>query len=422
MNGPTVKPPDSRKALLVSLLVLAVLLALLSCQTLANAFSAPAPTSPPESVASLSFDPTLPPASPAAPTSLPQTAPPEVNTVQDSPVLAPDLVGQQERLVELYEEVNPGVVAIQVLTISSEGLGSGFVFDKNGHIITNYHVVEGQTDLEVDFPSGLKTRGEVLGVDRDSDLAVVKVNVPAEELHPLVLGDSAQIKIGQTVVAIGNPFGLNGSMTVGIISALGRTLESLRESPDGLPFTTGDVIQTDTAINPGNSGGPLLNLNGEVIGINRAIRTVNFNTENEPINSGVGFAVAINIVKRVVPVLINEGTYDYPYLGISSLPDISLIEQEELGLPRATGAYVLTVTPNSPAERAGLIAGTEQTNLPGRTRGGDLIIAIDGQPVLQFSDLLSYIVNYKSPGDTVVLTILRGGEELELPLTLDKRP
>lgn len=422
MNGPFQKPRISKQALLVSLLAPVVLLALLSCQTLTSAFSFAEPTQHSRTESSLSVDITQPPLAQASSASPPQTELPESDDPPDSPVVAPDRVIQQELLVDLYEQVNPGVVAIQVYSATSGGLGSGFVYDQEGHIITNYHVVEGQTDLEVDFPSGLKTRGEILGVDRDSDLAVVKVNVPPEELHPLTLGDSSQIKIGQSVIAIGNPFGLNGSMTVGIISALGRTLDSLRESPEGQLFTAGDVIQTDTAINPGNSGGPLLNLNGEVIGVNRAIRTFNFNNENEPINSGVGFAVAINIVKRVAPVLIDEGVYDYPYLGISSLADISLIEQEVLSLPRASGAYVLSVTPNSPADRAGLIAGTEPTNLPGRARGGDLIIAIDDQTVQQFGDLLSYIVNFKSPGDTVMLTVLRGGEQLEIPLTLGSRP
>lgn len=422
MNGPTQEPRFSKHSLFVLVLAPLILLALLSCQTLTSAFSIAATTTPSKADSPAALDITQPPVSQAAPTSPPRTSAPSSTAPQDAPVVAPDLVDQQERLVELYEQVNPGVVAIQVLSPSGGGLGSGFVYDGEGHIVTNYHVVEGQTDLEVDFPSGLKTRGEILGIDTDSDLAVIKIDVPAEELHPLALGDSAQIKIGQTVIAIGNPFGLNGSMTVGIISALGRTLDSLRDSPEGQPFSAGDVIQTDTAINPGNSGGPLLNLNGEVVGINRAIRTVNFNTDNEPINSGVGFAVAINIVKRVIPALINEGVYDYPYLGISSLPDISLIEQEVLGLPRASGAYVLSVTANSPADRAGLIAGTEPTNLPGRSRGGDLIIAIDDQPVRQFGDLLSYIFNYKSPGDTVMLTVLRNGEEMEIPLTLGSRP
>lgn len=351
---------------------------------------------------------------------------PQAPAQPDSQILPtiPDLVSLEDTLVNLYESVNPGVVAIRVLTQGGGGLGSGFVIDHEGHIITNFHVIEGHTDLEVDFPSGFKTRGEVVGIDTDSDLAVIKANAPVEELFPLKLGDSSQIRVGQMVVAIGNPFGLSGTMTVGIVSAQGRTLDSMRAAPGGGLFTAGDILQTDTAINPGNSGGPLVNLNGEVIGVNRAIRTFNFTDalQPEPLNSGVGFAIAINIVKRVAPALINDGHYDYPYLGISSLSEISLIEQEALNLPRFTGAYVTTVTPGGPAEAAGLRGGTQETSIPRLLAGGDLIIAIDGQEVLQFSDLLSYLLNYKSPEDTVVLTILRGDEEIEVDLTLGKRP
>jgi S1-C subfamily serine protease len=337
--------------------------------------------------------------------------------------LAPDLVGMEDTLVGLYEKVNPGVVTIRVLTSESTGgLGSGFVIDTEGHIVTNYHVVEGESDLEVDFPSGYKTRGNVVGIDLDSDLAVIKVDAPQGELHPLTIGDSSQIHVGQTVIAIGNPFGLSGTMTVGIISAQGRTLQSLREAPGGDFFSAGDLIQTDAAINPGNSGGPLLNLNGEVIGINRAIRTQNFSLGDEPVNSGIGFAVASNIVKRVVPELIRSGEYDYPYLGISSLPEITLLQQEALGLPQSTGAYVLTVTPGSPADEAGLRGASTTSSIAGLNRGGDLITAIDGQEVATFGDLLSYLLNNTSPGDTVNLTVLRDGKQISLDLTLGRRP
>jgi len=328
----------------------------------------------------------------------------------------------QDLFIRLFEEINPGIVAIQVLTQSSGGLGSGFVIDKEGHIVTNYHVIEGYTDLEVDFPSGFKTRGEVVGTDLDSDLAVLKVTAPPEELHPLPLGDSSQLKVGQTVIAIGNPFGLSSSMTTGIISALGRTLESMHTTPEGATFSAGDIIQTDAAINPGNSGGPLINLNGEVIGVNRAIRTLNFTSQAEPLNSGIGFAIAINIVKRVVPALIAAGKYEYPYLGVSSLPNISLLEQEALGLPRSTGAYITEVAYGGPADKAGLRGGFLTTDFPSLLAGGDLIIAIDNHPVSSFSEMLSYLINNTNPGDTVKLTILRDNKELELELTLDKRP
>ncbi|MRR32311.1 trypsin-like serine protease, partial [bacterium] len=191
------------------------------------------------------------------------------------------------------------------------GLGSGFVYDTQGHIITNAHVVDGATSVEVDFPSGVKAAATIVGEDLDSDIAVIKVDVSTDELHPLILGDSNHVQVGQFAIAIGNPFGLNSTMTTGIISAKGRQMQSLHQTPGGNYFTAGDLIQTDAAINVGNSGGPLLNLDGQVIGINRAIQTSsNTTVGGEPGNIGIGFAVPINIVKRVVPVLIAEGHYD----------------------------------------------------------------------------------------------------------------
>ncbi len=361
--------------------------------------------------------PGLAPAVPAAPDLPPPT--PVVKEVQ-APITV-DSAGQQEALVSLYESVMPGIVSIQVVGDQGGSLGSGIVYDDQGHILTNYHVVEGAKQLEVDFTSGYKIYGTVIGTDLDSDLAIVKVNAPASELHPLPLGDSSSLKVGQTVIAIGNPFGLSGTMTTGIISALGRTLDSQRDAPSGGFFTAGDIIQTDAAINPGNSGGPLFNLNGEVIGINRAIRTTNFTSTGEPVNSGIGFAVAINIVKRVTPALISDGQYDYPYLGISSIDSLSLPQIEALGLQSFTGAYVTSVTPNGPADKAGIRAGDQSTSA-GLNAGGDLIIAIDGQTIHNFDDLLRYLINNKAPGDTVVLTVLRSEEQVDVTVTLDKRP
>lgn len=333
-----------------------------------------------------------------------------------------DLVALQDILVRTYDKVGPGVVSIQALTQEGGGQGSGFVIDKEGHIITNYHVVENITDLEVSFPSGLKVRGEVLGTDLDSDLAVVKVDVAADDLFPLPLGDSDLIKVGQPVIAIGNPFGFEGTMTMGIVSGLSRTIESLHNAPGGGTFSAGDVIQTDAAINPGNSGGPLLNLNGEVIGVNRAIFTTNFNTSGEPVNSGLGFAVSINIVKRVAPALIANGNYDYPYVGILSVNDLSLLAMEALGLPRTQGVYVNQVTPGSPADKAGIIGGSRPTSFSDLLSGGDLITAINGVDVITFSDFIGYLIKNKQPGDTVVLTILRDDQEMQIPITLEKRP
>ena len=359
------------------------------------------------------------PVAPAAPELLPPT--PITNTNDVSVSL--DGAGQQEALVRLYESVMPGIVALQVVDGEQIGsLGSGFVYDNQGHIITNQHVVEGANQVEVDFTSGYKIYGTVIGTDPDSDLAVVKVNAPVSELHPLPLGNSDALKVGQTVIAIGNPFGLSGTMTTGIISALGRTLDSQRAAPGGGQFTAGDIIQTDAAINPGNSGGPLFNLNGEVIGINRAIRTTNYTETGDPVNSGIGFAIAINIIKRVAPVLIAEGSYDYPYIGISALDELSLPQIEALELKSFTGAYVTSVRPGSPADKAGLRAGTKPTSNMGLNGGGDLIIGIDGQPILRFDDLLRYLINNKSPGDTIMLTVMRGEEQVDVPLTLGKRP
>jgi S1-C subfamily serine protease len=346
------------------------------------------------------------------------------STVQTAPQgsISSMVVSQDDALASLYERVSPGVVAIRVLSDQGEGLGSGFVIDTQGHIVTNYHVVEGITDLEVDFQSGYKVRGIIVATDLDSDLAVVKVDVSAIQLTPLVFGDSDLVKVGQTVVAIGNPFGLSGTMTVGIVSSKGRTLESLRQSSNGAYFTAGGIIQTDAAINPGNSGGPLLNLQGEVIGVNREIQTISSNATGAPTNSGIGFAVSSNIVTRVVPHLIAEGKYDYPYLGISSNETITLLEAEALGLPQSTGVYVHIVTSGSPADKAGLRGGTSPSSIPGLNAGGDLIIAIDGQEVKTYSDILNYLFAHKSPGEQVTFTVLRDGKQIEIQLTLDKRP
>jgi S1-C subfamily serine protease len=353
-------------------------------------------------------------------------APAQVITATPAVVPNLDISGLQDRdqvLTALYQRVSPGVVSILATIADSAATGSGFVYDLQGHIITNYHVIEDATDLEVDFPSGLKTRAEIVGTDLDSDLAVLKVDVAKEDLHPVPVGDSNQLTVGQTVIAIGNPFGLNGTMTVGIVSAKGRTLESMRESStSGSYFTAADLIQTDAAINPGNSGGPLLNLNGEVVGVNRAIRTDGTNTSGEPTNSGIGFAVASNIITRVVPELIDNGKYEYPYMGLSSQEDFSLDVIEELNLPRQTGVYITAVVDGGPADKAGLQAGTRQTSYIGLNAGGDLIVAIDGQPVDTFNEMLSYLVYNKKPGDQVVMTIIRDNQEKEVTITLGKRP
>lgn len=322
-------------------------------------------------------------------------------------------------LEALYQQVLPGVVSIQ--TEVSEG--SGFVFDSEGHVITNQHVVEGANNVEVTFASGFKARGMVIGTDADADIAVIRVDAPADQIFPLAIGDSNTLNVGEQVVAIGNPFGLSGTMTLGIVSGLGRTQPG-SPAPDGTGrFSTADIIQTDAAINPGNSGGPLFNMQGEVVGVNQSIRTATFNeTTGNAVNSGVGFSISINLVKRIVPYLIRDGRYEYPYLGITSTSGLGLDQIEELGLNTYTGAYVLDVAPGGPADQAGIRGGETPTSFPNIQAGGDVIIAIDGQPVDTFDDLLSYLTTNKSPGDTVVLTVLRAGQSLDIPVTLGSRP
>ena len=322
-------------------------------------------------------------------------------------------------LEALYQQVLPGVVAVQ----TGSSLGSGFIFDSEGHVVTNQHVVEGSSEVEVDFSSGFKTHGTVIGTDTDADVAVIKVEVPADQIHPLAMGDSNTLNVGEQVVAIGNPFGLSGTMTLGIVSGLGRTQFAHADPEGGGFFSTADIIQTDAAINPGNSGGPLFNLQGEVVGINQSIRTETFNNATgNAVNSGVGFSISINLVKRIVPYLIRDGKYTYPYLGISSAPDLTLAEIEALGLNTYTGAYVTGVTPGGPADKAGIRAGDKPTNIERLQAGGDIITAIDGQPVGTFDDLLAYLTTNKSPGDTVVLTILRDGQTMDVTITLGARP
>lgn len=334
-----------------------------------------------------------------------------------------DFSTSDEVLISIYEVVNQGVASIIVYSDGIVvGQGSGFLFDDQGYILTNYHVVENAEQMEIAFSSGFRAKGEIIGKDLDSDIAVVKGMIQDEGLKPLTLGSSSDVQVGQSVVAIGNPYGLSGTMTVGIVSARGRLLDSLRTAPSGGFFTAPDLIQTDAAINPGNSGGPLLNMDGAVIGINRAIRT---NEEGAGFlsNSGIGFAVPIDIVKRVVPYLIRDGKYDYPYLGIISRENLTLIEKEALGFSNeATGAYVIEVPSNGPASDAGLLGGSEESVIPDLPAGGDLITQVDGEIVRSFSDLLAYLVTNKSPGDEMEITVLREGKELILTAILEKRP
>src|SRR5260221_2165913 len=361
-----------------------------------------------------------------APLSQPTTAPQSQTSapVPANPVNPVNVNPQESTLEQLYQKVMPGVVSIQVSSSQGDALGSGFVYDKQGHVITNFHVVDGATTTEVDFASGFKARGTVIGVDKDSDIAVIKVDAPDTELHPLALGNSSDLQVGQTVIAIGNPFGLNGTMTVGIVSALGRTEASQHSVDGGGFFSMADIIQTDAAVNPGNSGGPLLNTNGEVVGIKRAILPNRSDSPVTTTHSRIAFAGSVNIVKRVIASLISTGSYDYPYMGSSIFPDqlMSLDVIDALGLKTFSGAYVVDVTKGSPADKAGIRAGTKPTRIDSLLAGGDLVTAIDGKTIRTFDELISYLVTNKSPGDTVVLTVTRDGKSQDITLTLDARP
>lgn len=313
----------------------------------------------------------------------------------------------QTALVNLYQIANPATVYI----INGQGSGSGFVYDASGHIVTNNHVVEGSRQVEVVFASGERLLARLVGADADSDLAVIKVDELPAGINPLPIAPFETVQVGQIVAAIGNPFGEQGSMSMGIVSGVGRSLQSQRSGSNMGNYSLPEVVQTDAPINPGNSGGPLLNLSGEVIGVNSAIATTSGS------NSGVGFAIPSKAVERIVPVLISEGEYTYSYMGVAFDNEISLDELSTYGVEQTQGVYLLQINPGGPADRAGMRAADPQTG-----KGGDLIVAIDGQPVKNFGDLNSYLVFNTSPNQTIQLTILRNGEQLEISLTLGARP
>ncbi len=373
--------------------------------------------------------PTLPPLPtelPGAETAAP--ASPRVQVVVATPTPLPDALvaeatAEDLLLVNLYARVNPGVVNIDVAagageTASIFGSGSGFLIDTEGHIVTNHHVVEGADTIWVTFSDGSLREAEVLGTDPFSDLAVLKVDDLPPGAVPLELGDSDTLQVGQRVIAIGNPFGLQGTMTVGVISALGRVLPTVTTATGG-SFSNPEIIQTDAAINPGNSGGPLLDSAGRVIGVNTAIRTTTGG------NMGVGFAVPVNTVKRIVPRLISEGTYHYPYLGITADNRFTLAQlAHELDLPVTQGVLVSAVEPGGPADRAGIRGGTRTARVLGTTVqvGGDIIIAIDGHPIQDFNDLIAYLVRETEVGQVVTVTIVRDGKEMDVSVRLGERP
>ena len=336
-----------------------------------------------------------------------ETPPVTITRPEAGSILLEAGVDLQNQLVEVYQKTNPSVVYI----LTATGGGSGFVFSQEGHIVTNHHVVSNSTSYEVVFASGDRAHGRLVGTDPDSDLAVVKVDQLPDGVQPLPLAKFEDLEVGQFVIAIGNPFGEQGSMSLGIVSGLGRSLSSQRDIGMGSTYSLPQVIQTDAPINPGNSGGPLLNLAGEVVGINSAIASFTGT------NSGVGFAIPVAAVERIVPSLIEKGKYEYPYIGASFASELSLEAVERYGLPQFQGAYLLSINPDSPAEQAGLRAANADTG-----RGGDLIVEIDGRPIRNFADLNTYLVFQTSVGQTIDITVLRGEQSVTLPLTLGERP
>lgn len=342
------------------------------------------------------------------------------------PVAAQDVVLESDSpytATDVYQTVAPSVVSISVTREAADVAGpmgrgtaaggSGFVIDSEGHIITNNHVVENASYIEVNFFDGMLAEATIIGLDPDSDLAVLKVDLPAEDLFPVEFADTNNLIIGQPVYAIGSPFGQEWTLTEGIISALGRTIQGLTD------FSVGGVIQTDTAINPGNSGGPLLDAEGRVIGVNSQILS------GSGSNSGVGFAIPGNLTQRVARELIDNGYVSYSYLGISG-GNVNLRLLNALGLPGNTrGVVVSEAVPGGPAARAGLQSAGDRQEFDGIEvpQTVDIITAINGEPINTIESLISYLAQNTTPGDTITLTILRDGEsEQQIDVRLTPRP
>ncbi|MCA9929785.1 MAG: trypsin-like peptidase domain-containing protein [Anaerolineales bacterium] len=352
--------------------------------------------------------------------------------------------------IDIYERLNPAVVNIRVVSLGTvveinpdnlpddhpnipnfnfpdldqlepipqSGLGSGFVYDKDGHIVTNNHVVANAERIVVTFADDTEVEATLVGTDPGSDLAVIQVDVDASQLVPVTLGDSDALKVGQLVAAIGNPFGLDGSMSTGIVSGLGRLLGSTARTPSGDQFSIPNIVQTDTAINPGNSGGPLLNLAGEVIGVNTAIESAQGQF------GGIGYAVPSNTVAQVVPQLIENGRIETPWLGISGQTltnDLAVAMDLDA---EQDGVLVVDVLSDSPAAKAALAGSDETVDIDGFSAdiGGDVIVQIDDQPIHEFDDLLGYIVTETAVDDTVTLQVLRDGELITVDVTMEARP
>jgi len=350
-----------------------------------------------------------------------------------APPLVPALPNEQEaanaleaQVIAVYETVGPAVVNITNRSYAydwfmrpspQEGSGSGFVYDTEGHIVTNYHVVENAEELLVTLASGQVYQAEIVGVDPTNDLAVIHIDAGVALPEPVALGDSDKLRVGQFVLAIGNPFGLEQTLTIGVISALGRVIQS----PEDNRFI-GEAIQTDAAINPGNSGGPMLELKGRVIGVNSQI------ISPSGASAGIGFAVSANTVRRVVPELITRGYYPHPWLGAQMLSltrsVAEVLREAGMNVPVDTGLLVIEAVRGAPADKAGIQGGSRLVRI-GRYQipvDGDIIIAIDGESVNDFQELTVYLETQTAADSTVELTIIRNGEELLVPVTLQERP
>jgi S1-C subfamily serine protease len=331
-------------------------------------------------------------------------------------------------LEDLFRDTQQSVVQVSGTATNNNNalsgitLGSGFVYDTSGHIVTNYHVVAGDDDISITFIDGTVYRARVVGTDQYSDLAVLRIqdDIPTDKLKPLLLGNSSSLRVGQEVVAIGNPFGLSGSMTEGIVSGLNRLIPVYQDplSNAAAPaFSIPDVIQTDAAINPGNSGGPLLDMEGEVIGINSAI----FSTTGG--FAGIGFAIPSNTIDQVAPSLIATGSYQHPWLGVSGI-DMTPEIAEAIGLGEPRGFLVIEAAPGGPADSAGVQGGDTPAQLDGReiALGGDVILAINDKDIRKIDDVLGYLQQTTKVGETVTLTVWRDGQISQINVTLGPRP
>jgi S1-C subfamily serine protease len=381
-------------------------------------------------LASPTTTPTLPPAATAAPVATMAPPAPSATATAGGPAESDQmpsagLLAFQDDIIRIYGSVSPGVVNITnrsyaydffMRAIPQEGTGSGFVYDTEGHIVTNYHVIQDASELFVTLPDETTVPAAVVGSDPSNDLAVVQIDAPAESLNPVPLGSSGDLQVGQFVFAIGNPFGLERTLTIGVVSALGRVIQSPNEG------FIGEIIQTDAAINPGNSGGPLLDLSGRVIGVNTAI----FSPSQA--SAGIGFAVPADTVRQVVPALISQGYFPHAWLGVSTWnlsPELAQILREAgMAIPVDEGLLIVETVAGSPADQAGLRGGQRQVRI-GRVVlriGGDILTAIDGEPIASDLDLTRYLDTQTKIGQTIQVTIWRDGQQMTIQVTLTERP